>query len=70
MRKSRTFYKAANQMLRRIKRQRFWAGYVGFNYLLGAIILTALAVMPTLNVDGANILGGGHKALGKPQIRA
>ncbi len=56
-----TLCKDARRMKRRVRKTRSKAQWVGFFYLLGTILLAALAVLPTLNIDGVNVLGDGVK---------
>lgn len=56
-----TLCKDARRMKRRVRKTRSKAQWVGFFYLLGTILLAALAVMPTLNIAGVNVLGDGVK---------
>ena len=52
-----TLTKEARKMYRRVKSTRNKAQWVGMLYLLGTIVLAALAVLPTLNIDYVNVLG-------------
>lgn len=56
-----TLSKEARRTYRRIKSTRAKAQWVGFFYLIATIAITALAVLPTLNVDYVNVLGDGKK---------
>lgn len=52
-----TLTREARKMYRRIKRTRNRAQWVGMFYLLATIVLAALAVLPTLNIDYVNVMG-------------
>ena len=52
-----TLSKDARQMKRRIRKTRGKAQRVGFLYLIGTILLAALAVLPTLNIPGIAVMG-------------
>lgn len=52
-----TLTREARKMYRRIKRTRNKAQWVGMLYLLATIIVAALAVLPTLNIDYVNVIG-------------
>lgn len=57
-----TLTKDARRTKRRLSKTRAKAQFVGFLYLLGTILLAALAVLPTLSgIDGVNVLGEGKK---------
>ena len=52
-----TLSKDARQMKRRIRKTRGKAQIVGCLYLIGTILLAALAVLPTLNIPGIAVMG-------------
>ena len=52
-----TLTKEARKMYGRVKATRNKAQWIGMFYLLGTIILAALAVLPTLNIDYVNVMG-------------
>lgn len=52
-----TLSKDARRMKRRIRKTRSKAQWVGFFYLIGTILLTALACLPTLNINGMGLFG-------------
>ncbi len=57
-----TLTKDARRTKRRLSKTRAKAQFVGFLYLLGTILLAALAVLPTLSgIDGVNVLGEDKK---------